>query len=269
MSKVILILIDGLRADALTPESAPAVHRIFSKGAMSLTARTVTPSITLPAHFSLFTSLSPQDHNVTTNTGTPLKSLSAAGLVETIRYNGMTTAAVYSWEYLRHLSPPGALDFSLYMNTDQTLHTDLDIMEMATGIIQRHAPDFCFIYLEGVDQAGHEKGWMSKGYMEAVARADQAVDMLAGVLKTADPASDYTLVLQSDHGGIDTHHYDPVDPVLTIPWMAAGKEIRCGYRIRREMTILDTAPAIARILGIRPHYGWKGICPEDIFLPPS
>lgn len=54
--KVLLALLDGMRPDSITnvPE-----------------AQTVFPSVTLPCHISLFHSVDPDRHGITTNTYTP------------------------------------------------------------------------------------------------------------------------------------------------------------------------------------------------------
>ena len=52
---------------------------------------------------------------------------------------------------------------------------------------------------------------------------------------------------------------------MTIPWMAAGPNIRKGYAIQAPVSLLDTAPTIAKIMEIQPHREWEGKCVEEIF----
>lgn len=265
MCKVILILVDGCRPDALEPAVTPAIGRLIASGASTMCARTVQPPITLPAHFSLFTSLNPRDHNVTTNTGSPSPSATACSIVEMVKNQRLQTAAVYSWELLRNLSPPNALGTSFYLDTSNTGYTDLDIMKNAIRIVTQQHPDFCFIYLEGVDQAGHEHGWMSAPYLSAVSQADSAVGMLMQALETAGLTDQYAIVLQSDHGGQGSHHLQSVDAVMTIPWIVHGPGIRQGHHIESAVSILDTAPTIVRLMELHPHYSWLGRAPKEIF----
>ena len=35
--------------------------------------------------------------------------------------------------------------------------------------------------------------------------------------------------------------------------------------LRKDLQLLDTAPTIARLLGITPHHEWEGRCVEEIF----
>ena len=64
-----LIIVDGCRPDALQRGATPNIDALAAAGAASMSAETVMPSLTLPAHYSLFTSQKPIGHNVLTNTG--------------------------------------------------------------------------------------------------------------------------------------------------------------------------------------------------------
>ena len=68
--KVLLILVDGMRPDAL-PHIAKS-QQIIQKGAACLNATTVFPSVTLPCHISLFHSVDPDRHGIITNLYTPM-----------------------------------------------------------------------------------------------------------------------------------------------------------------------------------------------------
>jgi arylsulfatase A-like enzyme len=258
MTHVILIIIDGCRPDALQRGVTPNIDALAAAGAACLKAVTVTPSLTLPAHYSLFTSQKPIGHNVLTNTGRPNPSPATASLFEVAKYNGMFTAAVYSWEHLRNLAPPEALDFVYYLNTLQRPQGDRNIAQAAADCLARFKPALLFVYLEGVDQAGHASGWMSPAYFDALAEADRAVGTLKTAIADAGIADATDIILHSDHGGSGTHHQEATPENLTIPWIAWGPDIHRGLRIEAPVSILDTAPTIAHLLGIRPHYSWVG-----------
>ena len=61
--KIILILCDGMRPDALS--NIPQVNAIKQKASYTMTATTVMPSVTLPCHMSLFHSVDPSRHGIT------------------------------------------------------------------------------------------------------------------------------------------------------------------------------------------------------------
>ena len=66
--KVILILADGMRPDAMMTCGHPFVQKMKEMSTYSLSAQTVFPSVTLPCHVSLFHSVDPTRHGTTTNT---------------------------------------------------------------------------------------------------------------------------------------------------------------------------------------------------------
>ena len=52
---------------------------------------------------------------------------------------------------------------------------------------------------------------------------------------------------------------------MTIPWIVAGPGIRSNYALPNPVSLLDTAPTLARLLNIPPHPQWEGRCVEEIF----
>ena len=145
---------------------------------------------------------------------------------------------------------------------------DLIIAEVAADYILKAQPDFVFIYLERTDWVGHVCGYMSESYLAAVQTADQAVGLLLEALIKVEWIDQYTILIQSDHGGSGYHHMDvSVPEIMTVPWIVAGPAVRRGYTIVSELTVLDTAPTIARLLNIRPHHTWEGKVVEEIFKP--
>jgi arylsulfatase A-like enzyme len=265
MSRVILIMIDGCRPEVLGTGRMPNVESIMENGSYTLKAETVTPSVTLPAHFSIFTSLKPLDHNVLTNTAGPTVSPSAKTIMELARYAGKTTAMFYCWEQLRNLNPAGSLDWSVFISERPGVNTDSEVAVTAGKFIGLYHPDVCFVYLHGADAAGHLHGWMSDPYLKALENADSVIgNFLESLNGTQDQT--YNLIIQSDHGGLGHHHSEPSPETLTIPWIAMGPYIRKGHSIEQKVTVLDTAPTMARLLGIPLHYGWDGSPVDEILL---
>jgi arylsulfatase A-like enzyme len=53
---------------------------------------------------------------------------------------------------------------------------------------------------------------------------------------------------------------------MTIPWLAAGPSIRAGHVIQTPVSLLDTAPTIAHMLGLKASPQWEGRCVDEIFV---
>ena len=69
--KVVLVLVDGMRSDAMLQCGHPFVEKWLAESSHDVTAQSVMPSVTLPCHMSLFHSVDPDRHGVVTNTYTP------------------------------------------------------------------------------------------------------------------------------------------------------------------------------------------------------
>jgi len=257
--RVVFILIDGLRPDAIEVARCPRLQALRAGAAATMAATSVMPSITLPCHTSIFHSVPPARHGITSNVWTPL-ARPLPGLFDLAHAAGKRTALFYNWEELRDLSRPGSLDLAYFRNTSHQPDGDQIIADEAARVFAVDLPDFSFVYLGTVDTAGHRYGWMSDGYLGQIETMDAAL----GTVLDALPA-DAALLLQSDHGGHDRTHGTDMPADLTIPWMAAGPSIRRGHTIAAPVSLLDTAPTVARLLGLTPHPEWEGRCVEEIF----
>ncbi len=257
---VVFILIDGLRPDAIAPADCPNLKRLIARGAATMRATSVMPSMTLPCHTSIFHSVPPQRHGISSNVWSPM-ARPLPGLFDLAKAAGKRSAFVYNWEELRDLGRPGSLDLALFRSTAYQADGDDIIAAEAARALPGGGYDFAFVYLGTVDTAGHYYGWMSEGYIAQIAAADRAL----GVVEAALPA-DTVYVLQSDHGGHERTHGTAAPEDMTIPWLVAGPGIRAGHTIAAPVSLLDTAPTIARLLGIAPHPEWEGRCVEEIFV---
>ncbi len=265
MNKTLLILIDGLRSDAIARTATPVLDDLMETGMVCLSGQTVEPSLTLPAHFSIFSSLPPYSHGVMTNTATPDMSGAAQSLFAQIKAQGGTTAAFYSWDHLRNLAFPGQVDYTLVQRVDSPKDQKL-LGNAAARHLITHRPDFTFVYLEWADLMGHAHGWMSDAYLSAVTQCDQAIQKMAEAVHTLNKKGfGFHIVVVSDHGGQEKHHLSNHLDNLTIPFIAHGNMIRSGGHLDGSLSVLDIAPTISRIMDISPHPGWQGTVLQDIF----
>lgn len=260
MAPVVLIMLDGLRPDALTAARTPRLDAFIAEGAHTLTARSVMPSITLPCHTSIFHSVPPQRHGILDNLWHSM-ARPVTGLVEVIHNAGKRSGFFYNWEPLRDLNRPENLDFAFFTNTSYFFDGDVGIAEAFV----RHWPsaelDFAFVYFGVIDTSGHAYGWMSDEYLHQI----EVTDALVGqVLDTALPNA--TVIIHADHGGHDRNHGTDTPEDMTIPWMIGGAGVRRGLAIQQPVSLLDTAPTVAHLLGLTPPAAWEGAVVADALL---
>ena len=205
-----------------------------------MNARSVMPSITLPCHTSIFHSVPPTRHGITSNVWTPM-ARPLPGLIDIAAAAGKTTAAFHNWEPLRNINMPEALTLSFYKNTSYNQDGDNIVAAEAARMIPVHKPDFAFIYLGTVDTWGHAFGWMSNEYIKQI----EHVDAQLGIVLNALPA-DAAVVIQADHGGHDRGHGTEMPEDMTIPWAVRAPGVKAGYTIQNPVSLLDTARTLPR-----------------------
>jgi predicted AlkP superfamily pyrophosphatase or phosphodiesterase len=256
---IVLVLIDGLRPDAIDSADCPQLIALRSRSASTMRATSVMPSITLPCHTSIFHSVPPTRHGITSNDWQPM-ARPLPGLFDLAHAASKRSAFFYNWEQLRDIGKPGSLELSYFTNTAYQPDGDQIVADEAARQLAGGQFDFAFVYLGTVDSAGHHFGWMSEGYLGQIATVDAAL----GTLLAALPAES-TVLLQSDHGGHERNHGTDMPEDMTIPWLVAGPGIRASHTITSPVSLLDTAPTLARLLGIAPHRDWEGHYVEEIF----
>lgn len=251
MNKVLLILVDGMRPDALT--DIPEAQAMARAGAYSATAQTVFPSVTLPCHMSLFHSVEPQRHGTTTNIYMP-QVRPIPGLCEALKRGGKRNAFFYNWEELRDLTRPDSLTFASYFSGHDKGYEIANrlVTDAAIHCIQQEAPDFVFVYLGWTDSAGHNHGWMSEEYRRSIVASWEAIARLREVA-----GKDYIVAVTADHGGHDRTHGANIPEDMTIPLFFCGAPFTPGSTWENA-NIIDIAPTITALMGVETPPEWEG-----------
>ena len=251
-NKVILISIDGMRPDGFMQCGNPFIHDMMKLGSYTLSACTVFPSVTLPCHMSLFHSVPPERHGITTNVYIPF-ARPVNGLFEQIKNHGGVSAMYYGWEPLRDVSRPASLKFAGYINAYAEDASDGLLTDLALERIERTKPDFVFLYMVETDEkGGHDCGWMSEGYLKQI---NAAIENVKRVYEAF--GDEYTIVVTADHGGHDRSHGTMADEDMTIPMCFIGKRFEPGKALE-GVSILDIAPTIADVMGVSRAPEWEG-----------
>ena len=254
MSKVLLILVDGMTPASLAASETPVFPELCRTSRFTLNARTVMPSVTLPCHMSLFHSVGTERHGILTNTYVP-QVRPVKGLCEVLSAAGRKCAIFYNWEQLRDLTRPGSLsraDFVAgithgYPEANRIL-ADRVIAMFKSG----ETPDFIFLYFGWSDEAGHKYGWMTPEYLAAVR---QSFECISGVLDVLP--DEYRLIVTADHGGHARSHGTDAPEDMTIPIFLRHSTIAPG-ELAAGASILDIAPTVAAWLGVPADPDWEG-----------
>lgn len=250
--KVILILVDGMRPDGMMNCGNPFAEKLIAESTYTLNGKTVVPPVTLPCHMSLFHSVDPDRHGITTNTYIP-QVRPVKGMFDRFDEYDKKCAFFYTWEELRDLGRPDHLHTALCINQHKQADTDIKITDAAISYINSEAPDFLFLYLGETDEVGgHDCGWMSEQYMKSVSKALSCVEKLKNSI-----SDDYTIILVADHGGHDRCHGDDIPEDMTIPVVLCGKPFEKGKQLEGA-SIKDVSVTIAKLLDVPTVKEWEG-----------
>ena len=226
---LIVVSIDSFRDDYLNRLSLPNLSKLAKEGVHS-PLLAVFPSITFPNHYSIATGLYPEHHGIIMNEfvskdmkepftyvghrvtvsdpswwkGEPIwisaekqgqRTASAAWPVSGFMIEGLKPT--YYKEYAENIAPDAKV---------RQILSWLDLPE-------KQRPTLLMMYVENLDNAGHDAGPDSELVRKTAGQIDAAIGQLIKGLEQRGIASQVNLVIVSDHG------MSPIDPDKVIDLM--------------------------------------------------
>ena len=269
---VVMIMVDGLRPDALKQAKTPVLGSLIKRGSFTMKAQTVTPSLTLPAFTSMLTGLPVEAHGVDWNDYEPQRGyLKAPTIFEIATFNGSKWGAAFiQKEKLLHVTKQ---DRRLALHVCSTSEPGCTAQKIASDVITAYKtatdstkPSLFLIHFAEADVAGHTDGWLSKPYLKAVEDIDRAIGTLLKGFKDLGLYEQTTFIVSADHGGHGTTHGTTMPEDMTIPWIAAGPGIKAGHEIKQPVSLMDMPATVMRAFGISDYYvEWKSRSVEEMF----
>jgi len=269
---VVIIMVDGLRPEAIRQAKVPTLDALIKRGASTMKAQTVEPSLTLPAFASMMSGLPVAQHGVDWNEYDPPRGfIKSPTLFEIASFNGSKWGAAFlNKEKLLHVIKH---DRRLLLTVCSVNEPACSAKKIAEDVIASYKtategkPALFVVQLADVDTAGHDQGWMSKPYLKAVEDVDRGIGSLTKGFKDLGLFDRTTFIVTADHGGHAKTHGTSMSEDMTIPWIAAGPGIKAGYEIKQPVSLIDTAATVMRAFGITDYYvEWKSRSIEEIFV---
>lgn len=251
--RVVLVVLDGLRADAIDTLALPHLTRLRALGASTLAAETVAPSVTAAAMTSLLTGVPPTVHGLTSDRfHIPRTRARLQPLPRVLEHSGHPTSAfireiprLYRGLATRIVRQLGAGDARFVG------HNAPEILLAARGTLARQRRGLILMHWPDADLAGHDHGWMSAPYVEAARRLDATLGLLAAFIEIErDPHT--LLIALADHGGggADPRDHDSPHPLdRTIPIVAVGGGVAPGCSLGAA-SLLDVPATVLAALGV-------------------
>jgi hypothetical protein len=264
--RVVLVVLDGLRADAIDALDLRCWKRLASAGASSLAGTTVSPSVTAAAMASLFTGAAPEVHGLRSDrfhiprSAGPVHPLPVVLADAGLPTSGFVAELPFLFRGVgkriaRRLGV-AAPHFVGRNAADILLRARTRLSEQREGLIVFHWPD--------CDRAGHASGWMSDAYVRAAHHMDETLGLLAAVADV-DRDRRTLLIALADHGGggVDPRNHESAHPFdWTIPLLL------CGSGASGDLgtpSLLDVPPTVLWALGVPIPASYAGRPLVDAF----
>lgn len=257
--RVLILSIDGLRPEIISLAPMPNLINLMQRGAYTLTAQTVLPSVTLVSHSSMLGGYCPSVHGVNWNDYLPEKGYAlGTDLFDIAHAAGLQTDMFVGKEKLRQVTQPESLDQFTYINNRASVIVD--------QLIENFPQDFgvLFIHFPLVDGMGHLYGWLSWQQLSVAFRADEALGRLLAELDARSLRGETLIIISADHGGHDHTHGSSMPEDMTIPWIASGPGIQ-PRQLTTTVHTMDTAATAAFALGLDAPGDWNGVPVYEAF----
>ena len=214
---LILISIDGFRADYLDRGATPYLKSLYEHGARG-SMRPSFPSLTFPNHYALVTGKVPDHNGIVDNT---LRDEARPGVVfkmsnlpevhdrfwwddaepfwVTAEKSGIKTATMFwpgSEAEIHGVRPSFWKPFDYGMKSNPRVRQVLSWLDLPEG--QR--PKALTLYFDAVDTAGHDYGPEAPETTKAIAEVDAAIGELMDGLKARGLYRDTNIIVVADHG---------------------------------------------------------------------
>jgi choline-sulfatase len=267
---ILLVTIDTLRADRLTPHRMPALNHLADRGVSFRNARSVVP-LTLPAHVSIMTGVRPSTSGVREN-GVHRFDGSPAPLAVRLRALGYATAAfVGAFVLDRRFGLDAGFDtYDDQVPRDPSATDQLEAERRGDLVVARALtwletgrpgarPSFLWVHLYDPhapyapppDYLARAAG---SPYDGEVLFADAQLARLLAFVDSRGERDRTIVVVAGDHGeslgdhGEATHGILLYEAALRVPLVMAGPQIMPALR-DEPVTLLDVAPTLLARVG--------------------
>jgi membrane-anchored protein YejM (alkaline phosphatase superfamily) len=264
--RVILVVLDGLRADAIDTLALPTLLGL-RRTAAHCTATTVAPSVTWAVMTTLMTGVPPELHGVVSDSvHLPRPRTELFPIPALLGEAGLPTTAVLASIPRIFRGVAAAIGRKLGIgHLHFTGSGAEDILRSARDRPEAQRRGLIFLHWPDADRAGHDFGWMSPEYVQGARTLDQA---LAALITEVDLENDpdTLLVALADHGGGGV---DPKDHMSDhphdrkVPLVFAGQRVIPG-NVGSRISVLDVPATILWALGLERPSSYCGTALHEI-----
>ena len=253
VARVIVVVLDGLRADAIPLFQLRQLERLAREGRATFHATTVTPSVTAAAMASLFTGADPAHHGLCSDRFHIPRGIASIDPLPRL----LQRAALPTFTFMARLPfGYGRLANRMAQTVGVTRASfdgdgALAILTSARDTLARERRGLFVFHWPDADRAGHASGWTSPAYRTAARCLDEtlgALDAFTGA--SSDPET--LLIALADHGGgghLEKNHESAHPQDRRIPLLLAGGRVIPGD-LGAGCSLLDVPATVCWALGV-------------------
>jgi Type I phosphodiesterase / nucleotide pyrophosphatase len=268
--RVVMLVLDGLRADLVGDPRFPNLLALRDASAHTVNATTVQPSVTAVAMTSLLSGVAPKEHGVDSDRfRVPDTARGLITVPHVVARAGLPAFGVV--RQVPWLLRPLARRIVGALGLDSAHFAPANVRSLlaaALPALRSQRNGFIILHWPDCDEIGHRRGWMSAPYLAAVARMDSALGALRRELESQ--RDDTLLIALADHGGggrVPTHH-DSTHPLdCTIPIFLEGAGVHAQL-LSDGLTLLDVPATALWALGLPIPECYAGTPIRDAFMAP-
>ena len=257
MSKVILILSDGLRNDTAADQMGYLEHLVEASLATRRVVIAELPTMSRPLYETLHTGLPVSSHGITGNR--VVRRSTVPNVFDLAVKHSMTTAASahhwFSELYNRCPYDPATdrevddssllIQHGRFYSDDAT--PDSEVIASGAMLVQKFAPDYTLIHLSGMDLVGETHGGGSSEYRRHASKQDA---LFAAHIPTW-LRDGYVTLVTADHGvSDDAHHGGALVDVRHVPLYVIKPGVGGEGDTKQVVSQLGIAPSICSLLGV-------------------
>ncbi len=261
---VILIGIGGLSAEDFQYSETPAINSLVAQGVISVKTRGVMPAAGPPNWASILSGAGPEQHGVTNSDW----SLFSQGFEPTVKdadgyfpsiftlirkqMPKAVTAMFYDQEWL------GTYVNKKIISKEQYIQGQVMITSLALNYFKNEKPLFTFIYYGLPDEVGRSKGFGTKYHLQSFREIDTEIGKLITGIQEMGLGKTTAFIVTSNPGSkVPALGAESLSD-LEVPWIISGPGIKKNTLLETPNDLMNTAPTIARMLGLKIPVEWIG-----------
>lgn len=257
MSKVILVLCDGLRYDTAIEMMGYMEHLVERQFSMRYMLNAELPTVSRPIYETIHTGTPVSVHGITSNW--VVRPSKMPNIFSIARDHGKATgASAYYWfsELYNGCPYRQGMDRELDETNLSIQHgrfytadsmPDEETFNMGLSVINKFQPDFMLIHPMGMDYLGHTYGYESNQYRNNAILIDT-------ILATYIPewqGLGYHILITSDHGmSKNNSHAGTLPEVRDVPLYIIQPQMASGSVREQRPNHLVIAPTILKLLSL-------------------